>query len=504
MTVRTGPLLEPLDDKWAGTENYVKAIKDLRAEKDIENLGLGPGFGAHSIDQLVPLAWPERPQEDHYKYQHVEFLLDQSADLLDRGIKDRSQWEDLYEKWFRNALEVKELLAIDQVQRQEEEAGIFEVQYSLSEGEHSANAKHTEMLKAACDILSRLCQNIGRGSGSSTHGPLGQSIIENRATLGAAYATENKNQIEGISRLLAGAELDVETYTLMAQSNSLLASILSEQERAAGLEAKKKFESDNRTIQKERRNIARALAAVKQHASSIGNGALDYESRMKPIQQRYENDFREALARIQIAARGLVLLYGYKDPLPQASVDNGLHFFDDCLIWVRKSINHLVRFQRLDQSYILSFSLKTLCRDTWLVSRTSGVFRFSLTESDFPEGWNQLYLRLRGMSLCAVGDDAGKGTWEFVIRAPVSSYCFHKDHVRCDLDQKRAASCLAGRVTRRGNSPQPEVIGEIEFFNLSPFGNWEIVTGPKSLEGIGRETLDDVHFDLHLVARVLS
>ena len=43
-----------------------------------------------------------------YRYQDAECLLDQAADLLDRGIKDRAQWQDLYEKWLRNALEVRD------------------------------------------------------------------------------------------------------------------------------------------------------------------------------------------------------------------------------------------------------------------------------------------------------------------------------------------------------------------------------------------------------------
>src|SRR5262249_15986970 len=90
--------------------------------------------------------------EDRYPPSHVEILLDQAADLLDRCLKDRAEWNTLFEKWFRNQLELYEFYKIDEIQDEELAAGAFRVVGALSNDESEAlraeKAELEEVVKA--------------------------------------------------------------------------------------------------------------------------------------------------------------------------------------------------------------------------------------------------------------------------------------------------------------------------------------------------------------------
>lgn len=502
------PIQERLARIFSNPEAYREALKQLRAEPDIANLGLGPQHTAHSLDQIVSLKWPKQLDEDQYKYQHVEYLLDQAADLLDRGFKDRSQWEELYEKWLRNVLEVYELLAIDDVQRREEQIGIFEVPSALASGEEAANAESTKRFKMANDKFSNIAEVQLKKDQR-------EWLAERRTLLGIIGAfphlTNELGPYQGVLRAqiqtlvddaakgIAVREIEIEHTSFEAQGCLANASMVAGEKRADGLKRKAEFEKENVILQKERRSVTRNVVAAKQLASSLDGGALNFAARMEPIQTRYENDFREALARIQVAAKGLKLLYGYPEPTPDPS---GARFFDECLIWVREAISFLVRVHRLDQSYVLAFSLKRLCDADWARDRDAGVLKFALRDEHFPKRWKQRLVRLRGFNAFVSGD-AAKGTWPIVVTPPRSSFCLHADGTKADLDQRRASPCLAGRVSGRDAIEQADILGTIEFFHLSPFEDWEVQIPPKSIEGIESSKIEDIHLDLHLTARVL-
>ncbi|MBS1807373.1 MAG: hypothetical protein JST84_04170 [Acidobacteria bacterium] len=497
-------------------EVYEQVLDQLRALPDIKNFGLGIKNKHHALDQIIALTWPKKPNEDLYKYQHVEFLLDQAADLLDRGVRDRTQWEDLYEKWFRNTLDIYELFEIDKIQKLEEAAGIFDVPVKLSESEHKANQKSLTNYNEAVNQLNNAVnekfndkeRNLlvlwravlaicgvrpFHGSGMPDH-PVIRSVGINGDT--GEYALQ-------LTTKLANNELAIQLCEKVAQKLLVQASQEAAQEKAAGLEKKAKYDVEDAKFKKMRRNVGTRIAAAKHLATILDGAPLNFISRMRPIQERYENDFSEALARIQVASQGIKLLYGYEEPLPQPTTDQGLHFFDDCLTWVRKAISFLVRFQRLDQSYVLSFSLKELCGNSWKKGRDAGVCKFTLDEKKhFPEQWSQQYVRLKGFSAFVLGQEAQKGIWQLVVKAPQSSYCMHRNSVKKDLDQTRAAPCLAGRVGNRNGMQPPDILGVVEFFNLSPFGKWQVDLPQQSLEKIDRSAIDDIHLDLHLVARV--
>src|SRR5262249_32354933 len=66
---------------------------------------------------------------------HVEPLLDQASDLLDRGIKERSQWAELSAKALDAVLELYEFIELDRIHRNEEKEGLYDIPWLQSAAE---------------------------------------------------------------------------------------------------------------------------------------------------------------------------------------------------------------------------------------------------------------------------------------------------------------------------------------------------------------------------------
>jgi hypothetical protein len=69
---------------------------------------------------------------------HIEPLIDQTADLLDRCLKDRAVWDELSIKMFNLAIELNEYKYLDKIHKEEEAAGLYETAYRQSVAEYNA------------------------------------------------------------------------------------------------------------------------------------------------------------------------------------------------------------------------------------------------------------------------------------------------------------------------------------------------------------------------------
>jgi hypothetical protein len=68
-------------------------------------------------------------RDDDFSSFHIEPLLDQAADLLDRGLKDREIWDEQATKMFLLALELNEYRSLDEIHQAEEASGIYDVNW---------------------------------------------------------------------------------------------------------------------------------------------------------------------------------------------------------------------------------------------------------------------------------------------------------------------------------------------------------------------------------------
>jgi hypothetical protein len=482
----------------------------------------------YSIDDAIVVDWP-RDRTVSYRYFQVEHLLDQAADLLDRGLRDRQAWDELFEKWFANAITLRELVDLSTVQKDEEAA------YALRQGEFASQAE-LDAAKARIPILTEAVRHYdvllqgqlapaGRGEILVREGALAQFGTIDAAgrqdirPVGPHFPGDDPNapmqvRARAATEFVSGRRLEIDYLALMAQNLALQAELAGARalvgspapdrdHPGSGLESKAEYEKKDSEFKRRRRDNERNALTLKLLASVLPGGPLNYQERMEPIQKRYQNDFQHAVDRLYAASEGLEKLYGYEDLLPKRSAEHPEMFIGECVSWVRRAINFKVQFDQLDEKFILTLSLKALTAQNWSTGRTSGLWSFNLNRDHIPHGRNVFHLRLREIAVYIVGE-GGKGTWNIAVKLPGTAESNHIGGARKTVDQSSIPPVLAGAVTGRTAFHSAQPVGSHSHRNTSPLGdNWQVRVDASSLEGIDRSKIDDIQLDLYLSARVL-
>jgi hypothetical protein len=462
--------------------------------------------------------------KERYRYLQAELLLNQAADLLDRGIRDRSEWEDLAVRRFALGVELLEFAKLDQIHAQEIANGVYTLPAKQSQAELNAERKAAEIGSNVQTVLSKADTTFYSDSAiegqktaarQAAYAPLVPGWANEAANVGAGgsiYPLPNfiSGKTNDTRSNIATQAADVQTDNNLRLAKMLLnsqivgASLSAETEKARepGLLAKACWDQKDVDFKRARTQAARDLQTLKVKAAVDPGGALNYTERILPIIQRAKLDFEEAKAKLVAGARGMRLLYGYDDPLPDHSA-LGPAFFDACLVWVRRSINFMVRFRQLEQNYVLPISVKEQSAQNWESGRASGVWEFDLPVRLLPL---MSHVRLRGLSACVFipeRDDDRASLFQAVVSVPRQSNITHlMGHVE-QLDQSDIPTCRIGRVAARGNVREPDVVGTSALYNASPIGRWRIELTPKSTTGVTLQKVKDVILDLHLAYRAI-
>lgn len=476
-----------------------------------------------SLGERVSFDW-DQPTRHRFRYQQVGDLLDQAADLLDRGVRDRDSWDDLHEKWFNAKLALEEFAARSRVNDDEDEAGKHAVEASLAAAEAAASTVQDKLGEAVVaqfkTFLDRDYSDGARGTLENAEGDLARwSVIstgnEGKVSFEHGYPNNPKKSLEDLiwrfATQLSRRRFDLEKAALEVQQASLAADRATNQERLQALASKAEYALRDVEFKKRLREIERRVNSARVLASTAPGGALDYARRMKPYQDRFENDFREARYRLRVAREGLLALYGYDEPLPQCSAETRHRFHDDCVIWVRRAISFVVQFERLDQRFATTLSLKALLGPgAWASGLAKGTWSFSFPEALLPCASALRNVRLRGIH-AFVESSAGDASWALVVSAPKVSVVVHRDTGKKPrLDQSNISRAFSGRVRSRACLLPPDVVGSAEFHNVSPYssddsgdnGMWTVTLAERSAEQHPRSSVEDVQLDLLLVAQM--
>jgi hypothetical protein len=443
---------------------------------------------------------------------HTESLLDQAADLLERGLALRSEWDELAAKYLELVLEVGEYWALDAIHKEEESAGVYEVEAKEAQAQLAARKLESERTRRLADQLTGMREYVDNNKGkyvdaSARQGWAGGRYAYAISGTSGGYTTDvwagDTQQVSGhlkiASEIQAAFTLERQRQEVQVQiqtqidSKDVLAAALT------GLDARANWERANADFRKRRTATARQYQDLKSMSAFSENGALNHAKRLPALKQRFNRDFRDALARLRAASALLGPLYGFDEPMPNNL--NALNYFDDCLVWTRDAIQWLIAFAQRDQSAVIPVSVRRqVGEDRWKQGRESGQWSFSLTP-EFFEGLS--HVRLRGVGLFVAGDDLAKSTWAMSVRNPDVGQAIAMDGRASALSQKRPA-IRSWRVSTRHTVREPEIYGTSMLHNTSPIGGaWRIsaVTPSGTKQDIDRSKLDDIVLDLHIVFR---
>jgi hypothetical protein len=487
--------------------------------------GLAPILTIESLFQFSPLE-----SDRELNYLQVESLLDDADGLLERCSVARSQRDQLQmEKW-KLQLELERFLRLDGVQERERQAGLDTLPYERTALDSGAESSLESNHKSAEAELRELTDELV-ASGFNKR----MAARELSAWL-SAYPLKDSDlrgddanyTFDGVSKtkpnhLFEAARLEADEAAweqiagLMARRFAAMGASEAGRLRKESLDLHAKWALAQIGFRTERAQAERDAFLERVYQTQSPGGLLNHSERIAPIERHFSVDFREALARLIAARRGLKELYGYDLPFPQEGTPG---YFDEVEVWVRTARSRIEHFSQTGQSYVLAVSLRELAKSQWEAGRSSSQWTFEVPEDLFRD---QVHVRLRGLGLAVVGEPqavesvpqkskAGQkgdatppkpqGFWSASLSVPPTGTVRQESGAINELDQKSLPVCYLGRVADRDSSREPEIAGINAQHNASPIGKpWKLTLSPKSTDGTATADLHDVQLYLHVAVR---
>lgn len=478
-----------------------------------------------------------RRAAEQFRYWHVEELLNQAADLLDRGIRSRAEWDECRVRMLNLWLEINMEKGMQAIHADEKAHKLFEVLQAQTTSELDAEKKVKAAYVKASANYGALEATRNTERARRTQLAVWQARMqvvptfekEIAAVEGAglakytANADHNPEKEAKINWLGSWAKevfdfsLNDEQMATSAQKDFHSDLAAASDSRISYLEMKSKYDEEEfkKDGLRDRRDaLEKGVTDFKAASARARNGILNYSERLGPIYDSFYRDFTDALARVQVANTGLMALYGTADPtrpelqLPKSVspwLDSGVEIaaaprgvFDDTLKWVRDSIAYMVQLSHREQNYVLTVSLKKLAGASWAPGLLNGTWeQVGIPDALFKDSlMDQRHVRLRGIGAFVVGGTSND-LWQVTVTPPKQSGCyFLNSDTRQPLDQRQVPSCRLGRVQTRSSVRDPDVLGVSSLHNVSPLGAWSVKITPVSDASLA--SLEDLHLDLYI------
>jgi hypothetical protein len=463
--------------------------------------------------------------DKNFQENQVEELLSTSSLLLDRGLRDKREWQEKAEKRFNVASELLEYRELDKIHIEETAAGFYIISATESTATRDAELQLVSGNRAAASYLDWLLKNKysnaelnAQSAEYQLMGWLAHLAAYQYPFMGDLLKNVWNGQPNTSPEFMKNSAFITSWHTFATQSSTLLAQQASfssagdsSDQKGVGYRARADWEDADVAFRRRRTGVARWIADLKARAFTEPGGALNFSEQMVPIKARFERDFRDAIARIFVAAQGLKDIYGYAVPLPDriTGVKSGAAdsdaVFDDCASWVRDAVAWLTRFSYLDQNYTLPVSVRrAVGKDKWKLGLKNGFWLLPMEENLFP---NQAHVRLRGISAFVVFDQSSvdlqrdSSLWNVALRAPKNGTVRHLDGTMVNIDQSFVPPARLARVGLRNSFRDPDITGVAAMHNVSPIGDWQIAVGKRSIEGVNLDRIIDLQVDLHLAVR---
>lgn len=470
---------------------------------------------------LIPAIDSDCPQKlneiEHFNPNNIEDLLDQAADLLDRGLKDRTEWDNLSIRLFYLELEINQFIELDNIHQEEISKGFYDQLLNEKLSQLNIEKLNKEMFEQISSVFSDMFTKMWDEQKIN-------SILNEKGTLALiGVGGTDPHDIPHQAGILAynhtvyveQFEMAIQKVYAFAQNQGLLNSEGQSNLKEKLLKKQVNWEEIDRDFRLMRTDVDRKYEYIKLLAFKAEDGVLNLRKRMEPLKTRFENDFNEARLRLEAASSGLNTIFGYKKTLPK--FEGQIDYFDRSVLWCRDAINWLISTSQMDQSFVTTISLKQLFTTKKNISFESvfnqGNLKFNIDEATFfKEYYN---VRLKGASIFVQLSEKKKskknysindyqGIIQCEINIPVYSYYRYSEGITKDVDQSYIPTVKLNRIASRNFIRQPDIVGTTLFNNLSPIGEWNLFFPQIINENIlDKVNLNDIQLDLFITARRL-
>ena len=405
-----------------------------------------------------------------FRMWHVEPLLSQAADLLDRCYKERMEYMSLLTQQKNIELEMMQLNASIASAVQEKNSGVWDIDIQRLESNTNTDVLISPYMQTA-----------------HQHAHDYSTVLQNAGWPPEAHSA-------------AAAEYHsyIWLQEKMAQQGTSIIQLACER---------------NKKIIKELvLNSQINIQQTKEAERTALTGVFNFDSRISGCCDRFKQSFEHAYVRLAAAEIGLEKIYGYYFSNPGekkfTEIPADANKFDALVLSVRKALRWLVAFGQLDQAFTMVLSLSKLV-PVWkdeLKSGTNSLFKFSLTESFFAQ---HAYVRLRGIS-CYTQVNSEISPFAVDITLPSDAIYRHVRNragsqtvLEVDISQSELPSCLIGRVDSKSSPRSPEVCGVISLLNASPMSKTDNDTWSIELKSLREQVdnIDKLFVELNLTGR---
>lgn len=354
-----------------------------------------------------------------FRYWHVEPLLNQAADLLDRCLAGQSAYNQLRAEWYKSR---QSLIEADRLQMFAEER------------------KNLGSLSQEADVIA---SQTGHRTSADTNFAAAGNSAPDPFSQHQAWASQKINNAEIAALNTRKAWLD-STENLRGREHAIQNNFLQER--------------DWLLYEEER--------------------ATNYIEQCDTIVSLIRPDLYDALGRLGIAAKGLVKIYGYDKEVELATVLSEKNPIEYAVNWVRAAIRWLASFSQLDQAFSRIISVRQQIGDGVWNSTVSAADRSMLFSFSLPNNlFNQhLYVRMRGLSVALLSDKEEERSWRAIVHLPKWALARFWNPTSGSIDQQpgfdqsELPPCDNGRVQMRSSLRPPELAGMISLMNASPIG----------------------------------
>jgi hypothetical protein len=374
-----------------------------------------------------------------FRFWHVERLLNQAADLLDRCLAEQAKYDALHAQGF----------ASDFALRSEEEQLVIE-ELRVRNGVYDFSLLDARRKAQLADSVRSDHTEIGRLINMINHE---QQVVNPHGPAPAKFRT-----IADLS------QHEMEEKRLQLDQD--LASL--ERDRVDG---------PTGSVALQKRLITEARARLDARRSASRNGeALDFHAQADRSLERITRDYSDATERLITASDGLLRIYGYPDPFPErlrTVVEGAPATIDDAVAWTREAIRWLAAFSQNDQSLTITVSLRGIIGEAgWTRVQTEGTtvpFRIARELFD-----GHRYVRLRGLAASLKLRSASLFPLRCVVTAPnTARFIMDEENGQAvvkPIDQSAMPACTLGRVSDFRVPVDAEICAAISLMNASPLG----------------------------------
>lgn len=530
------------------TSLVANVLNDIDFIEEIERI-TGLNFKDSPIvddDTIVPidlstdpvLTWKlvdHKMEQFSFRFWHVEELINQANELLERCVRDRNSYDILREKAARLIIELWE--SRDQIEqfKSEQETLIRALPIEIAQLKADAHKIEYDWSSEAMAHYANLIDpDEIKFDPHINYAIDGMSKVE--------YGNWHRNIPDANTQEALGKfHYEITLRTTLSHMASLTAEIGRVAADRDASQRNVRLETARRAAAERSMQSRQTILSVKQYLARSRN-ALDFFSQVMALRNRFIGDFTDALARLRIAQQGMYRLYGYSSELPSISLDivevtraSDRHGFEDgtedhfvcggpldrMSIWARSAARFLVGLSQQDQNYVRVISARRTVKLekglTWESLLSSNKDRIDFELSVGPEMFeNQSGVRLRGLSVVIV-PKAGKkaqGSWNCELVPPeIASYRnVMPGSDWADSVQQPAPTIFLGRLKCQDEHDNVDVVGLRSLHNLSPISSkfddterarWRVKVANLSSQGEKIATVAQ-DIEIHLVLAAVN